>query len=51
MNRSTYSPIAKVLHWAMALGIFGLVALGSIMSDMEFSPEKLQFFLGTNGPV
>jgi len=44
MNRSTYSPIAKVLHWAMALGIFGLVALGSIMSDMEFSPEKLQFF-------
>lgn len=44
MNRSTYSPIAKVLHWAMALGIFGLVALGSIMSDMEFSPEKLQYF-------
>ena len=44
MTRSTYSPVAKALHWAMALGIFGLVVLGSVMSDMEFSPEKLQYF-------
>jgi cytochrome b561 len=44
MSNSTYSPVAKTLHWVMALAIFGLVVLGSVMSDMEFSPEKLQYF-------
>lgn len=44
MTSNTYSPVAKALHWAMALGIFGLVVPGSVMSDMEFSPEKLQYF-------
>lgn len=44
MKNSSYTPLAKALHWAMALGIFGLVVLGSVMSDMDFSPEKLQYF-------
>jgi cytochrome b561 len=44
MKSSSYSSFAKALHWLMALGIFGLVALGAVMSDMEFSPEKLQYF-------
>jgi cytochrome b561 len=44
MKNNSYSAVAKALHWAMALGIFGLVVLGSVMSDMEFSPEKLQYF-------
>ena len=44
MKSNSYSAVAKALHWAMALGIFGLVVLGSVMSDMEFSPEKLQYF-------
>jgi cytochrome b561 len=44
MKSSAYSSFAKALHWVMALGIFGLVVLGSVMSDMEFSPEKLQYF-------
>ncbi len=42
--KKTYSPFAKALHWSMALGIIGLVTLGSIMSDMPLSPEKLQYF-------
>ena len=44
MKSNSYSSVAKALHWAMALGIFGLVVLGSVMSDMAFSPEKLQYF-------
>jgi cytochrome b561 len=44
MKSSAYSSFAKALHWVMALGIFGLVVLGSVMSDMDFSPEKLQYF-------
>ena len=44
MKSNSYSAVAKALHWAMALAIFGLVVLGSVMSDMEFSPEKLQYF-------
>ena len=43
MNTS-YHPIAKALHWLMALVIFGLLALGFVMSDMPLSPEKLQYF-------
>ncbi len=43
MNTS-YHPIAKALHWFMALVIFGLLALGFVMSDMPLSPEKLQYF-------
>jgi cytochrome b561 len=44
MKSNSYSAVAKALHWSMALGIFGLVVLGSVMSDMAFSPEKLQYF-------
>ncbi len=43
MNTS-YHPIAKALHWFMALVIFGLLALGFVMSGMPLSPEKLQYF-------
>lgn len=42
MNTS-YHPIAKALHWFMALTIFGLLALGLVMHDMPLSPEKLQY--------
>lgn len=41
---TAYHPIAKALHWVMALAIFGLLALGFVMSDMPLSPEKLQYF-------
>ena len=39
-----YTPTAKGLHWLMALMIFGLLAMGFYMSDLPFSPEKLQFY-------
>jgi cytochrome b561 len=39
-----YTPLAKSLHWLMALMIFGLLALGFYMSDLPLSPEKLQLY-------
>ena len=44
MTTNNYNPIAKLLHWFMALVIFGLISLGLVMADMPFSPEKLQYF-------
>ena len=42
--RSTYHPIAKGLHWLMALLIIGLLTMGLIMKDLPLSPEKLQLY-------
>lgn len=39
-----YTPTAKVLHWLIALAIFGLLALGFVMTGMPLSPEKLQLY-------
>ena len=39
-----YTSIAKLFHWGMALLIAGLVAMGFVMTDMELSPEKLQYY-------
>jgi cytochrome b561 len=39
-----FTPIAKGLHWLMALVIFGLLALGFYMSDLPLSPEKLKLY-------
>lgn len=44
MLKNSYTVVAKLLHWLMALVIFGLIALGLVMADMPFSPEKLQYF-------
>ena len=43
MNHS-YTAIAKLFHWGMALVIAGLIALGFVMTDMSLSPEKLQYY-------
>ena len=37
-----YTATAKVLHWAMALLVFGMLASGLIMEEMGFSPLKFQ---------
>ena len=42
--KNSYTGFAKLLHWLMALVIFGLLALGLVMADMPLSPEKLQYF-------
>jgi len=39
-----YTPVAKSLHWLMALMVFGLLALGFYMSDLPLSPDKLQLY-------
>ncbi len=37
-------PLAKLLHWLMALMIFGLLGLGFYMQDLPLSPQKLQLY-------
>ena len=39
-----YTAIAQFFHWGMALLIAGLVTMGFVMTDMELSPEKLQYY-------
>lgn len=39
-----YHPIARGLHWLMALLIFGLLVLGHYMSELPLSPDKLRYF-------
>jgi cytochrome b561 len=41
---TSYTAIAKLFHWGMAVLIVGLLALGFVMTDMELSPEKLQYY-------
>ncbi|MDE3233081.1 MAG: cytochrome b [Pseudomonadota bacterium] len=43
MNNS-YTAIAKLFHWGMALLFVGLITLGFVMTDMSLSPEKLQYY-------
>lgn len=39
-----YAPAARFLHWAMALLLPALLALGFYMKDLPFSPQKLQLY-------
>ena len=41
---TTYTPVAKGLHWLMAVLILGLLALGITMSDLPLSPQKLTLY-------
>jgi cytochrome b561 len=41
---TTYTPIAKGLHWLMAVLIFGLLALGIYMHELPLSPQKLALY-------
>ena len=41
---TTYTPVAKGLHWLMAVLILGLLALGIYMSDLPLSPQKLTLY-------
>lgn len=40
----SYTRTAKALHWAMAILLFGLLALGFYMQGLPLSPEKLQLY-------
>ena len=39
-----YSSTAKLLHWLIATAILGLIVIGFTMTNMELSPEKLQYY-------
>ena len=41
---TTYAPVAKGLHWLMAVMILGLLALGLYMSELPLSPQKLTLY-------
>lgn len=40
----TYSRVAIVLHWLLALALAGCFFLGLYMSDLPFSPQRMQLF-------
>ena len=42
-QHNSYTMTAKVLHWLMAVAIIGMFAFGFYVSNMSFSPQKLQF--------
>ncbi|MEN9889576.1 MAG: hypothetical protein RL559_1613 [Pseudomonadota bacterium] len=41
---TTYTPVAKGLHWLMAVLILGLLALGIYMHELPLSPQKLTLY-------
>ena len=41
---NTYTTTAKALHWLIAVLIFCMIPLGFVMTEMDFSPEKLQYY-------
>ncbi len=41
---SAYGWPHKILHWTMAIGIFGLFGMGLYMSELELSPDKLKLY-------
>lgn len=41
---SRYRPLARALHWLLALLIVGNFALGVYMSELPFSPARLQYY-------
>ncbi len=43
-NPPGYTPVAKGLHWLMAVLILGLLVLGVYMHELPLSPQKLQLY-------
>ena len=41
---TTYTPVAKGLHWLMAVMIIGLFVLGVYMHELPLSPQKLELY-------
>jgi cytochrome b561 len=41
-STQTYSRVAIILHWVMALGIVALAAMGLVMT--YFKPEPMRLF-------
>ena len=39
-----YSTVAIVLHWLLALFLLGMLAMGTYMADLPFSPWRLKLY-------
>ncbi|MGE0754586.1 MAG: cytochrome b [Alphaproteobacteria bacterium] len=39
-----YGAVAKFFHWLIFFMVAGLLVVGTIMSDMEFSPQMLELY-------
>lgn len=39
-----YHPFSILLHWIMAIGLIGLIAVGIYMEGLPFSPSKLKLY-------
>lgn len=39
-----YHPVARALHWLLALALVGLFGVGLYMADLPFSPQRLQLY-------
>ena len=39
-----YHPLARALHWLLAVALVGNFALGLYMTGLSFSPERLQLY-------
>ncbi len=44
MNPTSYTLVAKALHWLMTALIAGMLVLGFYMADLPLSPEKLALY-------
>ena len=44
MPSTRYTRTAIALHWLLALGLLGLLALGAIMTSLPFSPARLKLY-------
>ncbi len=40
-----YSPLAKALHWAVAVIVIGLIPVGAIMADLQEGPLQDRLFV------
>jgi len=43
-NSNTYTGVARSLHWLVGLGMIATFGVGVYMSDLPFSPSKLQIY-------
>jgi cytochrome b561 len=43
-SATRYHPLARALHWLLALALVGNFSLGLYMADLPFSPARLQYY-------
>jgi cytochrome b561 len=41
---ASYTVVAKLLHWVLALALAGIFCVGLYMADLPFSPQRLKLY-------